>query len=437
MRGLRPGLIVVCAVLGLGAIAAADTLYLKNGGKFEGTLVEETADKVRFKTIGGVLEFPKSKVDRIDRGKTRADEFSERMKETAKDDVPALFELARWCEEQKLVSQRRRVLKLLAKQMPDHPEVRRGLGQIWRDGKWVRSRGKPPTPSLEAGAPVKFTGLRASATFPGGWLTTVTMSGAPKDEASATGPALYRIPPKISVISGPPVTDPAARFPEKDGWSKPEAVTVGDLRGFRARRQFTEERIDRVEVLALLGDAFTTVTIRLTALIFEEKTFTPAFDLVLGSLKLKPKEADYVNAHYGYAVDIPDGPRWEHGEDDEKDLWITRETQDDALEWCELWIITGNPGEEFTDVEAMFDDAVTEMKSGGDLTRDEAITVAGESARVVDGTLLEEGVPVRRRMIRLQHGKRIYVIDFRQHEYGQKRSDDAWTTVMRTFRFKK
>jgi hypothetical protein len=435
MNGHRVFLLAVAVALALAAVAAADTLVLKNGGKFEGSVVEETADGVRFKTIGGILEFSRDQIDHIEYGASRIDRFNERFRKVSRDDVPALLDLARWCEEQRLVSQRRKVLRLVAKQIPDHPEVHRGLGEIWRDGKWVRHRGDPDIPAFDGAGKTSYRGGRMTVTFPAGF--SMTVSTAAPSAASATGPDHYRVAPRIEASCGAAVERPAAAYPEAKGWAKPEAVKVGALSGIRTRRRYEESRIDHVELVALVGDGHSTVTVRMTALLCEEATYRPAFDLVLDSVKLAPRAADYVNTHYDYAVDIPDGPRWKHEEDEVFDLAIWRDTDGEAREWCILWIITGDEGEEFGDVDQYFKNALEEMKTGGDLSRDAEITVAGQKARIVDGTLLEDGVPIRRRVVRLTHGKRIFLIDFKQHEYGQEHSEAAWTTVMKTFKFTK
>ena len=59
---------IACAVVLLAvAVVSADTVILKNGSSFDGTIVEETDDHVVISLAGGRLTFPKSDVVRIER----------------------------------------------------------------------------------------------------------------------------------------------------------------------------------------------------------------------------------------------------------------------------------------------------------------------------------------------------------------------------------
>ena len=99
--------------------------------------------------------------------------------------------------------------------------------------------------------------------------------------------------------------------------------------------------------------------------------------------------------------------------------------------------MAGTPGEEEQAVRETFDEIVASMKSGGDLKAKVQTTIAGEKARFVDGTSLEDGIPVRTRCILFAHKKFVYLLYFTQHEFGTKKTDHAWDTVTKSFRFTK
>ncbi|MEN8150359.1 MAG: hypothetical protein ABFS86_11090 [Planctomycetota bacterium] len=128
-------------VLLLAGVAAADTLYLKNGRKFDGRVVSETATKVVFEIRGiGSQTFSKEDVDRIEKGASIFDEYDERIAKTDAEDPAAQFALGKWCMENGLRKEGRKAFKTVIKLTPDHKEARTALGYIRGDGRWMTTK---------------------------------------------------------------------------------------------------------------------------------------------------------------------------------------------------------------------------------------------------------------------------------------------------------
>ncbi|MEN8150189.1 MAG: hypothetical protein ABFS86_10220 [Planctomycetota bacterium] len=420
--------LVVLLLAFLAAPVIADVIYLKDGRKFTGKVVSESSTEVKFKSVGGVLTFKRKDVEKIEKGLTKNDEYEARRKKIASDDIAGLLELARWCEEQKLVAKKKKVYRELTKKVPNHPQVRRAMGQIYRDGKWVKKPKdwEPPTPRpgerKEAGG--------ASVCLPKGW----------KVEASAmtfraTGPDPYAFTPVLTVTFSGPIEDPKTSFPEKEGWAKPAEASAAGLSGFRSRRTLPGEGgVERAEMLVILSGADHGMTVRLLTLVFEEGRCEAAVKVVLDSLKIKAPPADYTNEHYKYCLNLPKGEDWSHKESKSHDLTIEH-TAGEALDYGSLSIYTGDEGEEMQDVQNSVNALVEILKETGDINERGKITLGGVEAEFVDATFLGGGVPLRQRLAWLTHRKRVVLFVFTQHEFGAKRTDEAWDILVKSFRF--
>ncbi|MHC4860570.1 MAG: hypothetical protein ACYTDY_10810, partial [Planctomycetota bacterium] len=313
---------------------------------------------------------------------------------------------------------------------PDHPETRRESRQIWKGGKWVRAPKGMEESRVESGDKVELVEAKAAVMLPKGWTV--------KKEAksiTATGPARYKVPPVLTLTFGADVGDPKAAFPEKEGWSKPEEVAAGGLKGLRSGRAYTEDLIVQVEGVAVLLGLQNGLRARLSCLRMESDAFEPALELVLKTLKVKAPPADYTNTHYGYELNLPKGQLWKHQEDKNHDLHLLR-MGNEAVDWAQMTILTGKTDAEKKEVQQIFDGTVAGMKSAGDINHDGDVELSGEKGRIVDGTSLASGgYPIRIRVILVTHKKRLYYLRFSQHEYGQDRSNAGWDTVIGSFRF--
>ncbi|MCU0728074.1 MAG: hypothetical protein MUE73_20185 [Planctomycetes bacterium] len=138
---MRPGWPALAALLILAAAAAADTLYLKNGGTFEGKLVEKTATHYVFRIPGvGVQRIPLNDVLRVEEKDTAADEYERRRAALGAGDAEARYGLGLWCETQGLRREAREMFAEVLELAPDHAEARAKLGYAKYDGRWVEKR---------------------------------------------------------------------------------------------------------------------------------------------------------------------------------------------------------------------------------------------------------------------------------------------------------
>ena len=424
-------LLAVLVVLVVSGTAFSDTLYLKNGKSFEGKVVSESGGKVKFKTTSNIImEFAKSEVDRIEKGATKADEYSARLGKIPPDDLDTLLELARWCHENRLYKQKKSVYRTILKKCPDHPETRREQSQVWTDGKWKRAPKGLEESRVEGGDRLELKDAGAALVLPKDWK--VKTEGK---TVTATGPARYKVSPVLTVAFGEAGGDPKSAFPEKDGWEKPAEVAASGLNGLASKRVVFVDHIARVERVAVLRDRRTGVTARLTCLRLEGGAFFSSLDLVLKTLKVEGPPADYANKHYDYAMDLPKGGGWKHNEDKNHDIHIGHSGTADT-DWARMSIWSAKTADEKREVQQMFDGTIAGMKSGGDINVDGEIVLGGVKGRVVDGTSLASGgYPIRVRVAMVTHKKRLYLLQFSQHEFGQKKTNDAWEIVTGSFRF--
>lgn len=117
------------------ALARADVWVLKDGRRIEGTLVSETGGTVQVKTSLGDITFKSTDVDRIEKGKTRAEEFSTRWKAatTAED----FYQLGKWAEEKKLTADTKKCMLRAVELDVKHAGANAWLGKVEYKGEWM------------------------------------------------------------------------------------------------------------------------------------------------------------------------------------------------------------------------------------------------------------------------------------------------------------
>lgn len=417
---------VLLVLVLLGGPVVADTLFLKDGREFGGKLVSDSGGVIKFKTAGGVLSFPKNEVDRVEKGATPADEYKARVKDLAKDDIEGRLALARWCREEKLFGQRKKLLRETLKICPDHPGLRKESGQAWRGGKWVKADDVAAMP-VKAGSAKEIKDTRAKVAVPDGW----ERQDADK-KVTASGPNNYATAPTLTVeIIGK--VEPRKAFPEQDGWAAPEAVSAAGLSGLKSRRDSVDNLIGKVEWLAVLGGADFSVRIHLATLECESEDYGPAFGVALDSLAFAAPPADFVGKFFQLNLPKPKEEWTEQANED--GVLVLSHGGGDPTDFANLMIISGAPGEEADLVKQLHEGMVMLMKSTGDIEKEEEITLSGQKAKFIQGTFLQGGVPYRGAICLVEHGGRSYMIRFQNHEYGADKTGHALKTVLESFRF--
>lgn len=131
-------LVASLSLVALGAVARADIIHLRNGGKIEGKVVKRTATEVVIKTkFGGTMKLPASKVLRIEKTTSVWDEYATRRAKIKATDAKGLFGLYEWCVEKKLTTKAKAVLNEVLSADPNHEAARAANGEIRVGGKWI------------------------------------------------------------------------------------------------------------------------------------------------------------------------------------------------------------------------------------------------------------------------------------------------------------
>ena len=164
-RLARVLVLVLLAVL-LAPAARADVLHLKDGRRIEGTVTLDTAEKVQIETRLGRLEFPRAEVERIEHGKSKAQEFDERWRAAVSaDDFHAL---GTWAEEQRMQAETRRCMRKAVELDPQHPAANRWLGNVEHRGEWITPEERDRRMQAEHEAEMRARGL---VLHEGRWVT--------------------------------------------------------------------------------------------------------------------------------------------------------------------------------------------------------------------------------------------------------------------------
>jgi hypothetical protein len=123
------------------ASTSADVIRLKNGGEVRGTVDRETtvasSPHVRIETLSGsMVGIAREHVDFISYRAPAVENYETRKRQVP-DTIEARWELAEWCREQGLRSQRDEQLARIVEIDPEHEQAHRGLGHTQRNGEWM------------------------------------------------------------------------------------------------------------------------------------------------------------------------------------------------------------------------------------------------------------------------------------------------------------
>ncbi|HUU57922.1 MAG TPA: hypothetical protein VMZ50_00145 [Phycisphaerae bacterium] len=125
----------ICVVGLLAATAVADTVVLKDGRTFTGTVTVE-ADAVLITVEYGSLRFGKDEVARIEIKDTPGAKLAKKLQAIDKDDPEELYAVAQWAAENALSEQAQELYTRVLTLDPNHSSARRALGYAKIDGEW-------------------------------------------------------------------------------------------------------------------------------------------------------------------------------------------------------------------------------------------------------------------------------------------------------------
>ncbi|MDZ4684341.1 MAG: HEAT repeat domain-containing protein [Planctomycetaceae bacterium] len=125
-------------LLGCATLAHGDLIKLKSGGELRGKIVKTAAtDSVTLESIAGAtIVVPADDVQFVTRRPAIVEEYEVRARR-ADDTIDGQWELAKWCKDRKLTTERTIHLQRVVELDPDHKPAHVALGHVWKEGAWV------------------------------------------------------------------------------------------------------------------------------------------------------------------------------------------------------------------------------------------------------------------------------------------------------------
>ena len=143
-----------------GASSRADTLHLKDGAKLEGKIVAEERGSVTIETSLGAMKVERSRIARIEKGPTAAEELAAREKALPADaSAEALFELAEFAKSRGLRRDRERLLDRVLARDPGHEKANLARGRVRHDDRWMTPAERDAVVKREEEAAMAARGL--------------------------------------------------------------------------------------------------------------------------------------------------------------------------------------------------------------------------------------------------------------------------------------
>ena len=129
--------VIVLAAAMVPALAAADEVFLKGGGRLSGRVVSRSDTKVEVEVGAGRISVPASSVVRIEQGRSPLQEYEERAGALAAGDADGWVALGQWAEAKGLSTQAREAYNRVLAVSPMDPRANDGLGNVLVNGRWV------------------------------------------------------------------------------------------------------------------------------------------------------------------------------------------------------------------------------------------------------------------------------------------------------------
>lgn len=178
-RNLLCGL---AASLFLAGVLAADVLVMKDGRRIEGTITAQDAQKVKITTSFGDFEFPMAQVDRIEKGKTSAQNFDERFK--AAKSADEFFALGQWADQKKMRAEAKKSMKRALELDPQHAGANLFFGKVQYKGEWLTPAERDARAAADAEAEMLAKGF---VRWKDQWVTPEEKGHLEKNEVLVEG----------------------------------------------------------------------------------------------------------------------------------------------------------------------------------------------------------------------------------------------------------
>jgi len=142
-RSSSPITFLVCLLLSITVFQVpgnCDLIKLKAGGEIRGKLQRHDSDSDEIRIIetlsGSRIAVAARQIEFVTNRPLSVEEYETRSRQIS-DTVQEHLELAEWCSENHLISQRHEELEKVLLLDPDHAKARAALGYTNRDGEWM------------------------------------------------------------------------------------------------------------------------------------------------------------------------------------------------------------------------------------------------------------------------------------------------------------
>jgi len=136
MKYLLAVLVPLVSLL-LVASLEADILFLESGGKIEGKILLEDAEKITIKSSAGTITFARSDIKSIVYMETAREVYEKKRAALARDDIEGHFKLGLWCQKEGLAREAQDEFRLVLGLDGEHKGAREALGYKRYEGKWM------------------------------------------------------------------------------------------------------------------------------------------------------------------------------------------------------------------------------------------------------------------------------------------------------------
>jgi hypothetical protein len=119
------------------AQAAADDVYLVNGRRLSGRVVDSNGHRIVIEVGPGRITLPASQVERVVSGVSAFERFEERAAKLAASDAEGWLSLGIWARDQGLATQARVAFERVLVADPGNPIANAGVGRVSLEGRWV------------------------------------------------------------------------------------------------------------------------------------------------------------------------------------------------------------------------------------------------------------------------------------------------------------
>jgi hypothetical protein len=123
------------AMVLLAGTCLADVLVMKDGRRIEGTVTAQDSKTVKIHTTFGDFEFPAAEVERVEKGKTGAQDFDERFK--AAKTTEEFFALGQWADQKKMRTEAKQAMRRVLELEPKHAGANTFFGKVAYKGEWL------------------------------------------------------------------------------------------------------------------------------------------------------------------------------------------------------------------------------------------------------------------------------------------------------------